>query len=352
MGQKRKSPPQIRAAAAAAREVATAARPPSPAAASSPATRPPTSPPAAMPPPRPTRSNSAPTQATPRRRTRSQSNPSQAPSTLEFLSSSSFAFDSTRELSDSHAIVFHLKGHNFNLSVNALNLLLGVESDESLHDELYESAAYDVPNSFSVSVAHRWLELSIEDEYVQRSSKSANIRDDGLRLCHRFVSYNFFGRCDAMNIVTKKEIFILDSMRWHRKLNFGFWLAQQWQFSANHFTGKVPLGSFVTLLAQNLHVDIDRVIHIPVSYFTIHDLRAMHLLFVNAEGNYQLSRPGVSGPSHSSSAGTSSSAGPSLVEIQTLFERFTHWIINRLDDLHDRLETVEQAVAHFSMSSS
>ncbi|KAH6800887.1 hypothetical protein C2S52_001351 [Perilla frutescens var. hirtella] len=110
---------------------------------------------------------------------------------FEFLSI--FAFDSTRGLSDSHAIVFCLKGQNFNLSVNVLNLLLGVESDESSLDE--------------------W------------------------------------------------------------------------------------------------------VIHIPVSYFTLPDLRAMHLLFVNAEGNYQLSRPGVSSPSHSSSADTSSSADPSLVEI-------------------------------------
>ncbi|KAH6805006.1 hypothetical protein C2S51_029837 [Perilla frutescens var. frutescens] len=223
----------------------------------------------------------------------------------------------------------------FNLSVNALNLLLGVESDESFHDELYESAACE-------------RELSIEDDYVQRSSKSANIRDDGLRLCHRFLSYNFFGRCDMMNIVTKKEIFILDSMIWRRKLNFGFWLTQQWHFSANHFTGKVPLGSFITLLAQKLHVSLKGVIHILVSYFTLPDLHAMHLLYVNTEGNYKLSRPGVSGPSHSSSADTSSSTAPTLAEIQKLFQHQTHRIMNRLDHLDDRLEAVEQAVAKFS----
>ncbi|KAH6781923.1 hypothetical protein C2S52_001267 [Perilla frutescens var. hirtella] len=155
-----------------------------------------------------------------------------------------------------------------------------------------------------------------------------------------------------MNIVTMKQIFILDSMIWRKNLNFGFWLAQQWQYSANHFTGKVPLGGFVTLLAQKLHVVLERLIHIPITYFTLNDFRAMHLLCVNTEGNYQYSRPSVSGPSQSSSTGPSSSTAPTLAQIQELFDRHTHRIESRLDALDDRLAAVEQAVINFSRSSS
>ncbi|KAH6820472.1 Small nuclear ribonucleoprotein family protein [Perilla frutescens var. hirtella] len=206
-----------------------------------------------------------------------------------------------------------------------------------------ESATCDIPVSYSLSISDRWRELSIDDVNVLRLSKSARIKDDGLRLYHRFLAYNFFGRSDMMNTVTMKEIFISECMIWRKNLNFGFWLAQQWHYSANHFTGKVPLGSFVTLLAQKLHVALERLIHIVVTYFTLHDLRAMHLLYV------QLSRPSVSGPSQSSSADSSSSTTSTLVEIQELFERHSHRIESRLDALDDRLAAMEQAVINFSL---
>ncbi|KAH6817707.1 hypothetical protein C2S51_001310 [Perilla frutescens var. frutescens] len=121
-------------------------------------------------------------------------------------------------------------------------------------------------------------------------------------------------------------------------------------FSA-HLTEKwVPLGSFITLLAQRLHVDIPEPIYVSASYFTLNDFCTMHLLFVNAEGQYQLSRPGVSGPSHSASAGTSSGPAPSLAAIEELFERFTHRLESHLDALDDCLAAVEQAVINFSYS--
>ncbi|KAH6797101.1 hypothetical protein C2S52_021655 [Perilla frutescens var. hirtella] len=191
-----------------------------------------------------------------------------------------------RELSYSHAALFRLRGQEFNLSVNSLNVLLGAESDESLRDELYESATCEIPANYSISLTDHWSELSIDTVYVPCLSKSAHIRDDGLRLCHRVLAYNFFGRSDLMNIVTIQEVFILDSMFWREKLNFGFYLAHQWQYSANHFTCKVPLGSFITLLEQKLHVAINRLIHIPPTYFTLNDLRAMQLLYVNTDGNF------------------------------------------------------------------
>ncbi|KAH6787089.1 hypothetical protein C2S52_006641 [Perilla frutescens var. hirtella] len=251
---------------------------------------------------------------------------------LEFLSS--YVFDASRDIGDSHTVLFTLGGREFNLSVNTLNVLLGFETDESLHDALYESAYREVPSTFAAHLTEKWRELSIESAFMPHSSRSVNIRDDGLRLCHRFLSYNMFGRSKMMNIVTAQELFILDCMRLHEKLNFGLPVS----------------GSFITLLAQRLHVYIPEPIYVHASSFTLNDFRTMHLLFVNAERQYQLSRPGVSGPSHSPSAGTSSGTAPTLAAIEELFERFTHRLESCLDALEDRLMAVEQAVINFSRS--
>ncbi|KAH6817933.1 hypothetical protein C2S51_001536 [Perilla frutescens var. frutescens] len=253
-------------------------------------------------------------------------------------------------LDDAHVVLFFLGGRKFNLSVNSLNVLLGFEFEESLHDEVYESTYREVPTSFFSYVHERWSVISIDSEFVPRSSRGAHIKDDALHLYHHFLASTFFGRIDGLNVVTVQELFILDSMLLGEKLNFGCWLAKQWQFTANHFLCKAPLGSFIILLAQRLHVPLPEPEFLPATYFTIEDLSSMRLLFVNAQGQYQLSRPGVQGPSLVSSADTSSTSVYILPEIEALLEQFAQRLEHRLDTLDERLLAVEQTMRHMARS--
>ncbi|KAH6805015.1 hypothetical protein C2S51_029846 [Perilla frutescens var. frutescens] len=240
---------------------------------------------------------------------------------LELLSS--YVFDAARELDDAHVVLFTLSG-------------------------LYELSHYEVPASFFSHANERWSALSIDSEFVPRTSRSAHLRDDALRLCHRFLAYTFFGRIDGSNVVTVQELFIRDSMFLGETLNFGSWLCRQWQYSANHFLCKAPLGHLITLLAQHLHVPLAEPEFLSATLFTVDDFVVMKLLCVNAQGQYQLSQPGVQGPSPLSNAGTTSSAALPLLAIETLFERFTQRLDTRLDSIDDHLTALEQAVRHLA----
>ncbi|KAH6812595.1 hypothetical protein C2S51_000250 [Perilla frutescens var. frutescens] len=268
---------------------------------------------------------------------------------LEFLSS--YVFDAARELDDAHVVLFTLDGRNFNFSVNALNVLLGFKSEESLHDEVYESTYCEVPASFSSHTNERWSALSIDSEFVPRPSRSAHLRDDAVRLCHQFLAYTLFGRIDGLNVVTVHELFILDNMFLGEKLKFGSWLCRKWQYSANHFLCKAPLGHLITLLAQRLHVPLAEPEFLSATLFIVVDFAAMKLLCVNVQGQYQLSRPGVQGPSPLFRAGTTSSAVLPFSDIEALFECFTQRLDTRLDSIDERLTALEQVVRHLSSSS-
>lgn len=269
---------------------------------------------------------------------------------LEFFSS--FSYDASRSLGDNHAVVFTLGGRRFNLSINDLNVLLGFESDESLMSNEYTSAHCDLPDSFGTHVHECWRELSIDAEYVPKAAQSNHLRDGALRLCHRFLSCTFFGRLDMMNVVTQQEVFILDCMILGEKLNFGAWLARQWQFTAKHHLYKVSLGHMITLLAQRLHVPYDEPEALPASYFSIPDFTAMRLLCVNAEGQYQLSQLGVEDPSSLSVAGSSATPSALMPAFEKMLTTVTRGLeerlARRLDDIDERITAIEHVLRNMT----
>ncbi|KAH6784207.1 hypothetical protein C2S52_009166 [Perilla frutescens var. hirtella] len=240
---------------------------------------------------------------------------------LEFLSS--YISYASRGLDDSHDVLFSMWGQNFHMPVNALNIVLGFETDESICHALYETAYCDVPVSFSARASERWRLLSIDSDFVAHLSRSTNIHDDALWLCHRFLVSNLYGRVDMMNVVTLQEVFILNCMVSGEKLNFGFWLARQCQYNANHFLCRAPLGCFVTLLAQHLHIPLDDLDPLSATYFTIMDFAAM-------------------------SAGTSTSAAHSQPDIDAILERFSQRLEHWLDTIDEHLTALEQAVHYMA----
>ncbi|KAH6787594.1 hypothetical protein C2S52_007146 [Perilla frutescens var. hirtella] len=238
---------------------------------------------------------------------------------LEFLSS--YDFDASRGLESKHAIVFSLGGRKFHMSVTNLNIVVRFESDESVLEDAYKFSHCDMPSAFSKTANKIWANLSIDKSYNSSSSKGAHLKDDALRLCHRFLAANVFGRLDMISVVAMQELFLLDCLFSGTKVNFGYWLARQWHFSAKHSLCRAPLGCFVTLLAERLHISLTDPEPLPATLFRLEDYAAMKLLFVNAQGQYQLTRSGIECLSPSASVGNI--ANSLLPAIETLITTAT-----------------------------
>ncbi len=130
-----------------------------------------------------------------------------------------------RNLIAKNAIVFRLFGQDFSYSYNSFNQALGFST----------KGMTDYPKEWKWEVAYIGLTGQPEPDQPQTSLQKKALRpkeglallNPELRFIHRLLAYKFSGRYYAASIISRTEVFVLESMLTKRPLNVGFWIVSQ-----------------------------------------------------------------------------------------------------------------------------
>lgn len=88
--------------------------------------------------------------------------------------------------------------------------------------------------------------------YNPSKSKDYFLKDPILRVVQRLLAYTFSGWRDTSGTLTKTEFYFLWCMVNQEKLNFGCWLASQFQSVVNKPNKPLILGSIITFLSDQM----------------------------------------------------------------------------------------------------
>ncbi|KAH6776456.1 hypothetical protein C2S52_014017 [Perilla frutescens var. hirtella] len=216
---------------------------------------------------------------------------------LEFFASFTFTIPSNYTLATPGLICFQLMGEAFELSINEFNYYLRMLQPDNWKNDEHKRADCVVPVNFKDSMDAKCCDLSDVQNFNPGVSKSWEINDHALQLCHRFIAYIIFSRKDGTNVVSTPELFILCSMRQKRRLNFRFMLAANIRHIVSYKTRALAFGPFVTLLASTLksfkpnECVSDSLF--KARYFNTSCLQTMKILELDSEGNPYFCTPGV-----------------------------------------------------------
>ena len=197
-------------------------------------------------------------------------------------------------LSTPGVITFRLMGKDFKLSITDFNVAFGFISPEYAQTDEYLTSFCDFSSDFApVSLYRQWTATK-SALYHPSQSIDNYLRDPILKYVHRFLSFSFSGRQGRSNLLSKTEFYFLWCMQVGKKVNLGWWLADQFQdvITRNH---PLILGFLITQLAvqqgllnlqdTNLHVACEML---PLDFTCLAGMG----LVSKKKGRYHFSLPG------------------------------------------------------------
>lgn len=147
----------------------------------------------------------------------------------------------------------HVKLHKeeFHLSVNDINLAVDLwELQQTRYKETFRS----VPEQSALEIQQRWRKIGMTPEFRSGYTKGHELKSKALRMCHRVLAYNFYGKENNSNSLSQKELFILWCMETKTRINFGALVVAQLLEVNKSSRGRVALGHFITELARSMRV--------------------------------------------------------------------------------------------------
>ncbi|XP_057770963.1 uncharacterized protein LOC130990751 [Salvia miltiorrhiza] len=123
--------------------------------------------------------------------------------TEEFMGTVEFKTKGNYTIETPGTLRFQMQGRVFPLSINELNIHLGVIETTEVYEEEYKQAETIATPEWRSRIDHYWSLLSTGRKYVKNISKSNEIQDPALQICHRWLAYNIYGRLEGSNVVTQ-----------------------------------------------------------------------------------------------------------------------------------------------------
>lgn len=184
------------------------------------------------------------------------------------------------------ALEFLLNGEPVEMGVNDINLTLGMIEVKELQKKEYKEAERIIPLLTTAEWSEIWGHVSDGSPYKSQCIKGHHIKEPALRICHRIIAYNLFGKKDSGNAVANKELYILGCMLDKKRLNFGAILVEHLRGLLSHPGQRYSCAHFTTRYALNQEIAFDeaKLKKIPEERLDMDSLIRMKDVRVDARG--------------------------------------------------------------------
>ncbi|WCJ21165.1 hypothetical protein M5689_003342 [Euphorbia peplus] len=170
--------------------------------------------------------------------------------TLEFLST--FKIDAAiKDPADSKKYKFRLMGIDMSISLNSLNVYLGVVSSKDVVKPEFQSRLRDFDPKFKAKSF--WTELTGQKEYNASDSKSTFLQTHSMRFIQRYLASSLFARYSQSNM-PKNDLFVVWCMLNKKPINVGHWLATYLNSQESTTSKYICAGPFITKLAKTMGI--------------------------------------------------------------------------------------------------
>lgn len=118
------------------------------------------------------------------------------------------------------SIEFTLFGSKRKIAVEDLDISLGMISFTDKFEEKYVDMIKIVPVLRKDEWNQFWKSLAKTITFKESESKETVLKMNTLRMCHRILAFNFYGKKDNNNNVSQTELYILWDMQNKLRLNY------------------------------------------------------------------------------------------------------------------------------------
>lgn len=88
--------------------------------------------------------------------------------------------------------------------------------------------------------------------FYSSKTKGSVLTTPALRICHRILAYNLFGKRDSSSSLSQQEVYILWCITKGRKLNFGGFATAHLHIVLSKSMQRLSLSHMVTVCAQRM----------------------------------------------------------------------------------------------------